>query len=520
MFGQRALGRSLIGTVKMNKVSLRLASASSVEYNQEFSSAKPFRQIPGPSFFRFLKDNISDPTLAKRANIVWKDFAEEFGDIVKISMPQESVVFIKNPEEIQKLMHKEGKHPIEPGFDVFVTYRNVMKKELYTETAGLIGHHGEKWWEFRSKVQQDMMRPKSAMFYIKVLEDITLDLIEVLSHKRDSNGEIDDLLPYAHQWALESISAIFLDARLGCLDENQAEDSDAKRMISASAVLMGQEAILMMSVPLWKYYPFSFYKRYDAAATSMYNISKKHIQVAVEKINQEGIEGDQQGEKSVLSKLISRCGKDSQIPLVMAMDALFAGIDTTGNTGTMFLYHLATNPDKQELLHQEIVSLVGHDGNVTETCLSKMKYLRASLRESMRLFSAVGGMNRRTQEDMVLSGYQIPAGTWVFTFFNNNNMDSNNFPDPEKFLPERWLRGCPEQQKAHPFANIPFAHGPRKCIGKRFAELEMMMLTVKMLQRFRLEYHHQPIGWETNFTIKPDINVRLKLIERDRKSVV
>ena len=81
-----------------------------------------------------------------------------------------------------------------------------------------------------------MMRPKSAMFYIKVLEDISSDLIDVLSLKRDSSGEIDDLLKYAHQWSLESICAIFLDARLGCLDENQAEDSDGKHSPSGSII--------------------------------------------------------------------------------------------------------------------------------------------------------------------------------------------------------------------------------------------------------------------------------------------
>ena len=149
-YGPRALGRSLIGTVKMNKLSMRFASQSSVENAQEFASGKPFKKIPGPSFLRTMKDYIS----------------------VKIRIPNESIIFIKNPEEIQKLLNKDGKYPIEPAFDVFNNYRNIMKKQLYRETAGLLGHHGEKWWEIRSKVQQDMMRPKSAMFYIKVLEDI------------------------------------------------------------------------------------------------------------------------------------------------------------------------------------------------------------------------------------------------------------------------------------------------------------------------------------------------------------
>jgi len=515
--GVRAMQGSILRRVINIQVSRRFVAtaAESVQKNTEdFSLAKPLEQIPGPSFYRFLKDNIQDPTMAQKQDVVWKEQHEEFGEIVKVWLPIVGyLIFIKNPEEVQKLLIKDGKFPIEPGFDTFVTYRNVMRKDLFPETAGLLGHHGEKWWEFRSQVQQDMMRPKSAFFYINILEDISSELIQILSNKRDDNQEVDDILKYAHRWGLESIGAIFLDARLGCLDENQPEDSDGKRMIQASSVLMGQDALKMMQMPLWRYYPFAFYKRYDEAATTMYNISKTHIEVAMKKIKQEeGMRMDE--ETSVLAKLMRRCGTQSQIPLVMAMDAMFAGIDTTGNTETMFLYNLAVNPTKQEILYQEIISLLGHDGNITESKLNKMKYLKASLRESMRLFSSIAGLNRRTQVDMVLSGYLIPKGTWVVHLFNNNHMDPTQFPEPDQFLPERWLRDCPVHQKAHPFANLPFAHGPRMCIGRRFAELEMMILTVKMLQKFRLEYHHQPIGWETNFTVKPNKDVRLKLIER------
>ncbi len=56
--------------------------------------------------------------------------------------------------------------------------------------------------------------------------------------------------------------------------------------------------------------------------------------------------------------MIDRCGADSGIPVVMANDAMFAGIDTTGNTASILLYHLATNPEKQENLYQEIVKVI------------------------------------------------------------------------------------------------------------------------------------------------------------------
>jgi cytochrome P450 len=68
----------------------------------------------------------------------------------------------------------------------------------------------------------------------------------------------------------------------------------------------------------------------------------------------------------------------------MAMDALMAGIDTTGNQMTFLLYHLASNPVQQELLAKEVVEVVGQTGDITEAKLNKMKYLKAFQHESQR----------------------------------------------------------------------------------------------------------------------------------------
>lgn len=61
------------------------------------------------------------------------------------------------------------------------------------------------------------------------------------------------------------------------------------------------------------------------------------------------------------------------------------------------------------------------------------------------------------------------------------------FPNPEKFLPERWLKtksaneGCPvSKTKIHPFVSLPFGYGRRSCLGRRFAETELQILLAKV----------------------------------------
>lgn len=67
--------------------------------------------------------------------------------------------------------------------------------------------------------------------------------------------------------------------------------------------------------------------------------------------------------------------------------------------------------------------------------------------------------------------------------FMCNGVMSNmgkHFPEPERFVPERWLRGCPQQTKAHPYVYLPFGHGPRQCVGMRFANLELETLVARV----------------------------------------
>ena len=74
-----------------------------------------------------------------------------------------------------------------------------------------MGTHGEEWWRVRSLVQQDMLRPKSAMFYIDSMEEISNEFVAKMSEESDSRMEVDNVMRYIHQWSLESGVKIFLN---------------------------------------------------------------------------------------------------------------------------------------------------------------------------------------------------------------------------------------------------------------------------------------------------------------------
>ena len=138
------------------------------------------------------------------------------------------------PEDAQELLAGEGKHPVEPGFDHWVYYRSRVRRDLYPAGGGLIGSHGEDWQTVRSAVQQDMLRyftclfeficflfdfilffcssliycasskfpesrPKSAVYYLSSLQDISDQLATVLDNNKDTNNEIDDLTKHLYR---------------------------------------------------------------------------------------------------------------------------------------------------------------------------------------------------------------------------------------------------------------------------------------------------------------------------------
>lgn len=126
------------------------------------------------------------------------------------------------------------------------------------------------------------------------------------------------------------------------------------------------------------------------------------------------------------------------------------------------------------------------DSPLTEESLQNAPYLRACLKESLRLNPIIAGNFRATGQDIVLSGYRVPKGVDIAMANVVIGWDDKHFEQHQKFIPERWLKGsasdeCPIRNKKdlHPYIYLPFGHGPRTCIGRRFAELEVEVMILR-----------------------------------------
>lgn len=196
----------------------------------------------------------------------------------------------------------------------------------------------------------------------------------------------------------------------------------------------------------------------------------------------------------------------------VARDLLGAGVDTTAYTALWLLYHLARNPMAQENLHKELNNILGKDGNVTAESLAQLPYLKACVKESARMTPLVAANRRIPYNDVVLSGFLVPAKTIIHLDFYATGASEKHFKNALEYKPERWLRK--NKKEFHPFSILPFGYGPRMCLGNRVAELEIYLLIIKIFQRFRLEYHHEPLEMIQKLLAVPEKPVRIKFVER------
>lgn len=149
------------------------------------------------------------------------------------------------------------------------------------------------------------------------------------------------------------------------------------------------------------------------------------------------------------------------------------------------------NQDKQTKLYNEINEVVGGCDHFTQEHLSKMSYLKACVKESLRKTFPINlGVPRVMERDIVVEGYLIPKGTQVVSNMLSMSRDERFFPKPKEFIPERWLRSDQTidiaKGQEFPFAHKPFGFGPRMCVGQRFAELEIFIATTKIIQNFKI----------------------------------
>jgi len=198
-----------------------------------------------------------------------------------------------------------------------------------------------------------------------------------------------------------------------------------------------------------------------------------------------------------------------------ALTLLIAGSDTTSNSTCAIIYYLARNRRAQDKLHKELDEQLGTEDELvaTEAQVKRLPYLDACINEGLRLHSTSSlGLPRIVPEGgMMISGNFYPAGTVLsvpsYTIHRDPAVWGEDF---EEYRPERWFEG---DQAAMQKTFNPFSVGPRACVGRNLASLELLIIVASILRRFDfvLEQPDQKLETREGFLRKPlGCNVGIK----------
>ncbi|HKH14404.1 MAG TPA: cytochrome P450 [Solirubrobacterales bacterium] len=148
---------------------------------------------------------------------------------------------------------------------------------------------------------------------------------------------------------------------------------------------------------------------------------------------------------------------------------LVAGHETTATALAWAVERLIRHPEKLDRLTEE-------------TRAGETEYLDAVVTETLRLRPVISVVARRLTEPVEIGGWELPAGVTVTPSIYLVHRRPDVYPEPERFLPERFIDNPPGT-----YTWIPFGGGVRRCLGGAFAQFEMRVVLAELVRRLRLE---------------------------------
>ncbi|ELR53491.1 Thromboxane-A synthase [Bos mutus] len=195
---------------------------------------------------------------------------------------------------------------------------------------------------------------------------------------------------------------------------------------------------------------------------------------------------------------------------------LIAGYEIVTNTLSFATYLLATNPECQEKLLEE-VDCFSKEHLAPEYCSLQegLPYLDMVIKETLRMYPPAFRFTRVAAQDCEVLGQRIPAGAVLETAVGALHYDPEHWPNPENFNPERFTAEA--QQRQRPYTYLPFGAGPRSCLGVRLGLLELKLTLLHILRKFRFEACPEtqvPLQLESKSALGPKNGVYIRIVSR------
>ncbi|XP_077729745.1 1,25-dihydroxyvitamin D(3) 24-hydroxylase, mitochondrial [Canis aureus] len=436
--------------------------------------------LPGPTNW---------PLLGSLLEILWKgglkkqhdtlaEYHKKYGKIFRMKLGSFDSVHLGSPCLLEALYRTESAHPQRLEIKPWKAYRDYRE-----EGYGLLILEGEDWQRVRSAFQKKLMKPVEIMKLDNKINEVLADFMGRIDELCDERGRIEDLYSELNKWSFESICLVLYEKRFGLLRKNVGDE--ALNFIMAIKTMMSTFGRMMVTpVELHKSLNTKVWQAHTLAWDTIFKSVKSCIDNRLEKYSE-------QPSTDFLCDIYHHNQLSKKELYAAVTELQLAAVETTANSLMWILYNLSRNPHVQQKLLKEIQRVLPENQMPRAEDLRNMPYLKACLKESMRLTPSVPFTTRTLDKETVLGEYALPKGTVLM--LNTQVLGSNeeNFKDSSQFRPERWLQ---EKKKINPFAHLPFGIGKRMCIGRRLAELQLHLALCWIIRKYDIvATDHEPV---------------------------
>ena len=348
---------------------------------------------------------------------------------------------------------------------------------------GLLTSDGEEW-KWRRKLLSPVFSDAKLRNYVPLLHRVS-DRLMAKYEARVNDANAFDLAQDMRAFTLDTVGLVALG-----FDFHAQEAEEFHERISQSFLTALHLQQLRLRNPLL---PYPVY-RLTAEGRQMEETSKilrEETGKVIDSIRERAEAGEQDALFSLLYQVMDardddynlRYSREQLIDDILTL--LFAGSETTSSLFTFGFYELARHPELEAELLEEIRQVTGPSGDVTYANVQQMTKLNNFLKETLRVYSPVPGVGKRTSCPVMIGEVPVEADTDVDLNLAAVHVDPRYWKCPHAFDPSRF---APENAAERPDnAWTPFASGRRSCIGRGLAMLEAAVTFARVLPKWHIE---------------------------------
>lgn len=465
------------------------------------TSKKTYKAIPSPQGMWPLIGHAhlfgpTGPYKAERLTEAVMDLSRQLGPVFKLRLSGADSVVTVDADDTRTMFRHEGRHPFRPSFPAVQHYR-----QKRFGSVGIVPGNGEEWYKFRAAILP-LLQPRVVKAYADQHKQVARSFVDYIQMKinETSSETINDICQDLMKFSIEAISVTVPGVRFSSLATQSIREQVTKDIMNASIDFMEGLYGTLIGFPLWKLYRTRSYRKLESSHEVIYRVLESRLQG----MKCRYMDSPEQiaSAHPFLAAIFNNPTLEWKDIIMLGMETFLGGIDATATTMAMTFHYLATNPEIQQQAYKKALR---------QESSQEMSFLRACIKETLRLSPTAGANSRFLTKDANIGGYLVPAGTLVLAFHSVTSLDEKYFVEPLKYLPERWLRES-STSKGHPFASLPFGYGPRMCPGQRLAEQEMVLLLAEVLRKYQLEsadHTSKPVGMVYRMNRVPDRPINL-----------